>query len=314
MVELSGNSESLAQKENQDRRSREQVPSYQEWKQAKATAAPGQISVLTFNIALDGKFGVPGVIDLIRRSGADVVGLQESEKHTAEIAQALGFHYVQHGYAALLTRFDIEQVSPGSNGLILKTDEGQKFAFFNKHLYYKPYQPYQLLHIPYEDAPFISTEAEAVAEATKARGADVEDVRKDIAGLPDRNLPTILVGDFNEPSHLDWTEAAARAGQHPLKVEWPASKAFAEDGFKDSYRQLRPDEVKHPGFTWTPTTEAGDPNDHRDRLDYILYRGAGIKLRSVDVIGENAENADIVVSPYPSDHRAVKAVFELEHF
>ena len=29
------------------------------------------------------------------------------------------------------------------------------------------------------------------------------------------------------------------------------------------------------------------------------------------VIGENKENADIVVSPYPSDHRAVFATFTL---
>ena len=29
------------------------------------------------------------------------------------------------------------------------------------------------------------------------------------------------------------------------------------------------------------------------------------------IVGENKENADIVVSPYPSDHRAVVATFTL---
>jgi exodeoxyribonuclease-3 len=69
--------------------------------------------------------------------------------------------------------------------------------------------------------------------------------------------------------------------------------------------------MKYPGYTWTPTTKADDVNDHHDRLDFILYRGEGIKLKSVDIIGENKENATIVVDPYPSDHRAVTAVFEL---
>ena len=39
------------------------------------------------------------------------------------------------------------------------------------HLMHAPYQPYQLLNIPYADAPFIKTAGEAVAEARKARGA-----------------------------------------------------------------------------------------------------------------------------------------------
>jgi exodeoxyribonuclease III len=281
-------------------------------KQVKVPGAPEQIRVLTFNIAEDGKFGLPGVIDLIRSSNADLVGLQESEENSAKIAKALGFHYVQHGYSALLTRLDIDGVTPGGNGIIVHTSGGKELAFFDKHLFYKPYQPYQLLGIPYENGAIIKTEAEAIAEAKKARGADVADLLKDADSLKDTSLPTILVGDFNEPSYLDWTEAAAKAGRHPAKVEWPSTKAFAEDGFQDSYRQLHPDEMAQPGFTWTPTTKPDDPHDHHDRIDYVLYRGSGIKPKSVEIVGENTQNADIVVAPYPSDHRAVTAVFELD--
>jgi endonuclease/exonuclease/phosphatase family metal-dependent hydrolase len=277
-----------------------------------ALAAPEQIRVLTFNIELDGKLGLNEVIDLIRHSGADIVGLQESEQNSAKIAEALGFHYVQHGYTALLTRLDIDNATAGGSGIIVHTSGGKKFAFFDKHLFYKPYQPYQLLGIPYENGAFIKTEAQAIEEAKKARGADVEDVLKDIASLKSTALPTILVGDFNEPSYLDWTEAAAKSGRHPIKVAWPSTKAFAAIGFLDSYRRIYPDEMAHPGFTWTPTTKPDDAKDHHDRLDYILYRGKGIQLKSVDIIGENKQNATIVVTPYPSDHRAVTAVFELD--
>ncbi|WDE98916.1 hypothetical protein PQO03_13840 [Lentisphaera profundi] len=35
-------------------------------------------------------------------------------------------------------------------------------------------------------------------------------------------------------------------------------------------------------------------------------------MTDAKIIGENSENADIVVAPYPSDHRAVVATFTLE--
>jgi exodeoxyribonuclease-3 len=276
-----------------------------------ASNKPEQVKVLTFNIALDGQFGLQGVIDLIKKTDADVVGLQEAGDNTKKIADALGYNYVLHGDAAVLTRLDIDGTSDGGNGVLMHTKSGKKFAFFDEHLYYKPYQPYQLLHIPYEDSKFINTEAEAIDEATKARGANLQEARNDIASLKDEKLPTIVVGDFNEPSHLDWTAAAAKSGRHPVKVEWPTTKAFERDGFHDSYREIYPDEMAHPGYTWTPTTKDNDPKDHHDRIDYVLYRGDGIKVNSVQIIGEDAQHADIPITPFPSDHRAITATFEL---
>jgi len=278
---------------------------------AADSRSPDSVRVLTFNIAEDGKLGVPGIIDLIRTSKADVVGLQEAGPNTAKIAEALGFNHVLHGDTAILTRFKIDSETPGGGGVTMHTDSGKKFAFFDSHLFHKPYQPYQLLGIPYEGGRFVKTEAEAIKEAKKARGANVADVQKDIASLKDPSLPTILVGDFNEPSYLDWTRRAARAGRDPIKVNWPATRSFANDGFKDSYRKLYPDEMVHPGFTWTPTTDPASKKDHHDRIDYILYRGTGIKPTSVQIIGENAQNANIVVFPFPSDHRAVVADFDI---
>ena len=43
--------------------------------------------------------------------------------------------------------------------------------------------------------------------------------------------PVFLTGDFNEPSHLDWTQAAANAGLHfGKKVDWPTSHAVVNAG------------------------------------------------------------------------------------
>ena len=54
-----------------------------------------------------------------------------------------------------------------------------------------------------------------------------------------------------------------------------------------------------------------DPTTHHDRIDFVYFKGKGVKLNGAKIVGENKENADIVVSPYPSDHRAVIATFTL---
>ena len=57
-----------------------------------------------------------------------------------------------------------------------------------------------------------------------------------------------LVGDFNSPSHLDWTEATMKVRPAiKFPVEWPASKLLADSGFTDSYRAAHPDPVKESG-------------------------------------------------------------------
>lgn len=57
------------------------------------------------------------------------------------------------------------------------------------------------------------------------------------ATTDDRNL--ILAGDFNSPSHLDWTPEM-QSSHCGLTCEWPVSKKLADNGFKDSYRIIHP--------------------------------------------------------------------------
>ena len=51
------------------------------------------------------------------------------------------------------------------------------------------------------------------------------------------------------------------------------------------------------------------PDHHHMRIDYVYFRGEGVQVTDAKIIGEKKENADIVISPYPSDHRAVVATF-----
>ena len=77
------------------------------------------------------------------------------------------------------------------------------------------------------------------------------------------------------------------------------------EGFVDAFRVVFPDEVAKPGFTWTPSTEPTDPEDHHDRIDFVFARAPKLEVLSAGIVGEKAPEADIVVTPWPSDHRAV---------
>ena len=276
---------------------------------AVPSAATAALKVLTINTMFDCQNGVDAVADVIRSSGADLVGLQESVRNTRVLAKKLGMNWIQQDKrTALLSRFPIESVSSKRYAVTVSLDNGARVAFANAHLTSFPFQSHQLCHLPSGGGPYLDTEEEAIASADKTRG---EEVRTMIRESDATGLPSIAVGDFNEPSYLDWTTRAAEAGRHPVKVDWPASRQFQQAGYKDSYREIHPDEMTHPGNTWTPDTKPDDPGDHHDRIDFVMYRGEALQLKSVQILGESAEFADVVTTPWPSDHRAVLATFEV---
>src|SRR5699024_2310297 len=110
-----------------------------------------------------------------------------------------------------------------------------------------PYEPYEI-----RDG-FITTEVQAIARAQTTRGAAIMGTLNAMSSALNSGLPVFLTGDFNEPSHLDWTAEAAAAGLHfGMKVDWPASRSVVDRGMVDAFRELRPDEVADRGETWTP--------------------------------------------------------------
>jgi endonuclease/exonuclease/phosphatase family metal-dependent hydrolase len=289
------------------------------------------ITVMSFNIwgggANEGK-PIDETIAVIRAAGADIIGIQETrlegETCTADacppegdsvasaLAAALGYHVYEQTQTnaalwanAVLSRFPILGATPHDLGVAIDVD-GRRVYAFNIHLDDSPYQPYQLVGIAYGDAPFISTEAEAVDVANRTRGEAI-DLLKDDLVMAEGADAVFIFGDFNEPSFRDWTEAAAKAGRHPIAVRYPTTLAIEAEGFIDAYRSVYPDEVAKPAFTWTPTSEPADPEDHHDRIDFVFARGAGLVVENAAIVGEKAPEADLVVTPWPSDHRAVAA-------
>jgi endonuclease/exonuclease/phosphatase family metal-dependent hydrolase len=289
---------------------------------------PLRLTVMTFNMrgagANEGK-SIDETLAVIQRFKPDIVGLQEVRRESVpctstcppdgpsvagDIAKALGYHVYEQQQEnealwanAILSRFPVTRSTPNDLGVVLDAGD-REVALMNVHLTDYPYQPYQALGIPYDEAPFLFTEADLVAAAESARGAALDLLMADLASVD--NVDAIFItGDFNEPSHRDWTARAAEGGRHPLRVRYPSALRLEDAGFVDTYRSIFKDEIAAPGLTWTPTTSPDDAGDHHDRIDYILVRGENVQVESSVVVGEESSESDIGISPWPSDHRAV---------
>lgn len=144
----------------------------------------------------------------------------------------------------------------------------------------------------------------------------------------------LFAGDFNEPSHLDWVEENKDLFDHNgVVINWDCSSLLTAAGFIDSFRQLNPNPVEAPGFTY-PAFNPDVPmkkltwapkSDERERIDGIYYaKHPSVKLKKSIVIGpkkdvyrsQSVPTADKTILPqgvWPSDHKAVLSVFELKN-
>ena len=96
----------------------------------------------------------------------------------------------------------------------------------------------------------------------------------------------------------------------PLEVKSPATSKVVNIGFTDTFRKVHKNEIKVRGYTWTNITKPDDPNDFHDRIDFVFSKGA--EIVDSQIVGENNTNAHIVLSPWPSDHRAVVSTVKIK--
>ena len=243
------------------------------------------------------------MIDAIQAAAPDVVALEEGEHSTRVIADALGFHASERMQIA--TRYPLID-PPGGDGVYVFAEvaPGRVVALMNVHLPADPYGPYLV-----RDG---ATLEEVLA---LENGLRVPALARQLAALPGllaQQIPTFLAGDFNSPSHLDWTPAvAAVRSEVRYPVEWPVSFVLTTAGFRDSYREVHADPVAVPGFTWTPGSLEGVANEVHDRIDGVLAAGDAVAVDS-SVVGEvGGPDVGIEIVDYPTDHRGVVASFDV---
>ena len=146
--------------------------------------------------------GLRKLARIVKRSGADVVGLQEAERNTKALARLLGWHADPR--AQVISRFPLLR-PVGGQGLytFVEPVPGRIVAVANTHLPSTPYGPYRVQHG--------ASRAKVLALERRLRVPALAHVLRVLPRLAARGIPVFLTGDFNSPSHLDWTQAVADA-------------------------------------------------------------------------------------------------------
>ena len=287
-----------------------------------ATAAtPVTVKVMTLNIFYGGDewnpetghwcrspAGCPETLEqvasTIRAADPDVVGLQEGTANECRLADMLGWFCEPR--LQLISRFPLID-PPGASGVyaLAEVASGRFVAVSNVHLPSDPYGPY-----------WVRDGEPRSAVLALERSTRLPAIQRQLDVLPDlaaSGVPVFLTGDFNSPSHLDWTPAVdAARDQVRYPVVWPVSAALAGAGFRDSYREIHPDPVAVPGFTWTPPgTLESVPDEVYDRIDWVLVQGPAEAL-GTKLVGETGgPDVDVERDVYPTDHRGVVSTFRV---
>ncbi|MBN2651192.1 MAG: endonuclease/exonuclease/phosphatase family protein [Spirochaetales bacterium] len=222
---------------------------------------------------------------------------------------------------------------------VVKAPSGVEIAFYSAHLDY--------MNCAYYDVRGYCGSSwrpkRPVTDHDKIRQINLASKRDDAIAVfvgdaqieREKGRIVILGGDFNEPSHLDWLESNKNLYERKgVTYQWDVSVMLEKAGFIDSYREKYPDPITHPGFTFP----SGNPlmpiskltwapkSDERERIDFI-YFGGDSRMQLVDsfVFGPDYSIAysrpavepgeDRILLPkssvWPTDHKAVISVFEL---
>lgn len=270
-------------------------------------------SVMTFNIENGGtQVDFNKVVEAIKKSNADVVGIQEAWGHTAKLAKAVGWKYYNSNQH-IISRFPL-YVPDNDQGLytFIEIQKGKIVALANIHLPSDPYGPTLVLNHALKEK-VIHTE-------NRVRLSTALPYINKVSSLLMSGVPVFITGDFNSPSHLDWTvKTVNQLPAHRYAVIWPVTKMIEDKGFVDSFRIIYPDPLKNIAYTWP----AGRPmiknaidgfnpskNDFPERIDFIFAGNAKV-IESHIVAEPGYGMSDIHVSPWPSDHRALVSRFEV---
>ncbi|WP_433260940.1 endonuclease/exonuclease/phosphatase family protein [Actinosynnema sp. CS-041913] len=291
-----------------------------------------ELKAMSFNLwhggsQVDG--GREKQLRFLLRSDVDVVGLQEtSATSTRELAEALGWDYHQAGTdLGVISRYPIvERRQPVAGGPLsvatkvrVRADERQEVVVWNVHLGHNPYGPYDACFGRMTEEQLLANEERS--GRTPQIEAVLREMRPDLAAA--WRTPVLLVGDFNAPSHLDWTATTRRCGYGD--VPWPTSVLPLRASLRDSYRVANRNPVTAPGATWSPVypvftggyghdSHKGEP-EPQDRIDFVYYAGPlGVVKSEALVEGKPAAVPHHRGNAWSSDHAAVLTTFRTAWF
>lgn len=299
---------------------------------AYSTEVPPQtnrLRVLVWNVlhgSNDVDNGPEKALQIIRESGADLVLLQESydidgarPKLGAWLAEQLGWSQWQGDSAHLcvLTHLDLEARflhHPWHGvGAELRDSQGRTFIAWSIWIDWRAYITREL-----RDDPNISDDKLLAAEdvrSSRLPQANAILAHLDEIGHRTTDVPVLVGGDWNTPSHLDWTEDTQRVYKHRRNLPLPVSLAMQDAGFMDTFRAVHPNPVQRPGITWSPMFREHDGKvTGFERIDRLYLRNPArprngwiLEPVSGHVLPEQWEDNAVPIErrAFPSDHGAL---------
>lgn len=322
---------------------------------------PVPIKILQLNLWYQGEIvsnGVEGIVDIINQTDPDIIFLceiqrKENNPFIEELKDELKKrNKVYNGKytdqtMGILSKYQLTNaVSPftledGSRPVCkatLSVNE-KPLTVYSVHWDYTHYECY--MPRGYSGTTWKKTEAPAdnadsvlAANRLAYRDEGVIALLKDAQQEIKQGNIVILGGDFNEPSHLDWQADTKNIRNHNnLVINWDCSVMLHKAGYKDAYRELYPNPVTHPGFSWPAGNKAAPMDkliwvtdaDDRDRIDFIYYYpNKDLVLNDVIIVGPREDlcmgkindykTQDPFITPkgvWPSDHKGTLATFNL---
>lgn len=261
-----------------------------------------ELNLMAWNIWHGGRrtgreSGPQQVISFIKDTGTDIVMMQETYGSGALIADALGYYfYLASANISVISKYPIEKTWIAYHELwcgitSIRLSESQTINLASMWLHYLPGWWSDSKKPDATPEKLIAGEEENRHKEIKVI---LETLEKEIQNTD--KIPLILGGDFNSPSHYDWTEET-KDWHNGLVVEWPVSKEMWDAGFTDSFRKI------HPDLNYASQTMSAERLSYK--IDYIYYKGKHLK----------AINSDIhfkYKGIWPSDHPAVTTTFLFE--
>lgn len=265
--------------------------------------------ILQWNIWHGGRHvpieGKARIVELIKRSNADIVTLQEGYGFQEEMAEYLKFNLQTASSGdnlALFSRFPIEKLKSSdtfrSNPAFVELPHSRRLLVNDCWVSYSYHPDYTGSFSDTGHNPNIWVAEDSIRPMANTRDFVLKDVCEALNGI---DTPVVLGGDFNSYSHLDWTDRTSHLHAGYGYVPFPTSLYLMEQGYKDSYRVVNPDELKRPEGTFAGIYGQLD----FARCDFIYYKGDKITPIQSKIIQTSPEIDDI----WASDHSAVLTTF-----
>ena len=257
------------------------------------------IKVMAWNIWHGGRHnglhtGVRQTVEIIRDSAADIICMQETYGSGPIIADRLGYYfYLRSSNLSVMSRYPLGKTFDlyepfRFGGVEVRLSDRQRVNVFSLWIHYLP--SWRQAVRKSDATPEVLVDGEWTT-----RAQEITEILATLAPFVEQagETPLIVAGDFNSPSHLDWTEAT-RSWHNGLAVPWPVSKAMHERGFVDAFRSIHTDPTRMEEHgNWK-----GGAERLTWRIDYVYTLGKALK--AVDTQMWNQHEID-----WPSDHPAV---------